>query len=66
MLTVPHDRQLEAADDAESAFLKLEHFKDLLANEELYFRRTDMYKSVDPNEGLATDRYLSATIGLQR
>jgi hypothetical protein len=66
MPVVPHDKQLEPSDDAELwRFLKLEHFKDLIANEELYFRRTDTYKADDPNEGLPTDRYLRNALGLQ-
>ena len=66
MPLLPHDKQVEPADDAEIwRFLKLEHFRDLVANEELYFRRTDKYKSADPNEGLPTDSYVRRTIGLQ-
>ena len=58
----PHDKKIEPSDDAEMwRFLKMGHFRDLLANEELYFRRTDLYKSDDPNEGLPTDNYLRKT-----
>lgn len=66
MPVIPHDQQIEPAEDAEVwRFLKLEHFKDLVANEELYFRRADTYKSEDPNEGLPTDRYLQRVLRLQ-
>ena len=63
---VPHDKQTEPPDDAKIwRFFKLDYFRDLVANEELYFRRADTYKSTDPNEGLPTDGYLRRTIGLQ-
>jgi hypothetical protein len=66
MPIVPHDKRIEPPDDAEIwRFFKLEYFRDLVANEELYFRRTDTYKSADPNEGLPTDRYVRRTIGLE-
>lgn len=44
--------------------MKMSHFRDLMANEELYFRRTDLYKNDDPNEGLPTDSYLCRTLKL--
>ncbi|HEX7363490.1 MAG TPA: hypothetical protein VF283_23610 [Bryobacteraceae bacterium] len=44
----------------------MEFFRDLMANEELYFRRTDLYKADDPNEGLPTDKYLRQTLKLDR
>src|SRR5207249_12005173 len=63
----PHDKKIEPSNDAEMWwFLKMDHFRDLLANEELYFRRTDLYKSDDPNEGLPTDNYLRKTLRLNR
>ena len=66
MPIVPHDSQIEPADDAEIwRFHKLEYFRDLVANEELYFRRADTYKSVDPNEGLPADGYVRRTARLQ-
>jgi hypothetical protein len=46
--------------------LKVDHFHDLMANEELYFRRTDLYKANDPNEGLPPDDYLRRTLNLNR
>ena len=66
MPIVPHDKQIEPADDAEIwRFLKLEYFRDLIANEELYFRRADTYKSADSNEGLPTDSYVRRVMGLR-
>jgi len=44
----------------------MDFFRDLMANEELYFRRTDLYKLDDPNEGLPTDTYLRRTLNLKR
>jgi hypothetical protein len=46
-------------------FLKMGFFRDLMANEELYFRRTDKYKRDDPDEGLPTDKYLRRMLNLQ-
>ena len=65
MPVVPHDKQIEPAEAGEVwRFFKLEYFRDLEASEELYFRWTDTYKSVDPNEGLPTDGYLRRALGL--
>lgn len=41
-------------------------FRDLFANEELYFRRTDLFKESDPQEGLASDEYVRAVRGYRR
>jgi hypothetical protein len=66
MPIIPHDKRIEPPDDAEIwRFLKMEFFRDLMANEELYFRRVDQYKSEDPNEGLPTDPYLRRTLNLE-
>jgi hypothetical protein len=66
MPVTPHDQRIELADDAELwRFLKLDHSRDLIANQELYFRRVDSYKLDDPNEGLPTDDYVRRTLGLQ-
>lgn len=63
----PHDRKIEPPDNTEIwRFLKMAYFCDLMANEELYFRRTDLYKSDDPDEGLPTDHYLRNTLNLRR
>ena len=66
MPIVSHNKKIEPPDDAEIwRFMKIEFFRDLMANEELYFRRTDLYKEDDPNEGLPTDAYLRRTLNLQ-
>ena len=44
----------------------MDYFRDLMANEELYFRQTNRYKTDDPNEGLPTDNYLRRTLNLAR
>jgi len=62
----PHDKKIEPPDNTEIwRFLRMGFFRDLMANEELYFRRTDKYKTDDPDEGLPTDRYLRRTLNLQ-
>ncbi len=40
-------------------------FRDLMANEELYFRRTDKYEKDEPDEGRPTDTYLRHMLNLQ-
>jgi len=45
--------------------MKMKFFCDLMANEELYFRRTDLYKNDDPSEGLPTDAYLRRMLNLE-
>jgi hypothetical protein len=45
-------------------FMDLPKFRDLFANEELYFRRTDLFKEIDPEEALAPDDYVRASLGL--
>jgi hypothetical protein len=62
-----HDKKIEPPDDSEIwRFLKMAHFRDLMANEELYFRRIDCYKTDDPNEGLPTDDYLRRFLKLKQ
>ncbi|MGA8595871.1 MAG: hypothetical protein WB676_14225 [Bryobacteraceae bacterium] len=41
-------------------------FRDFFANEELYFRRTDLFKETDPQEALPSDEYARAALGLKR
>jgi hypothetical protein len=66
MPITPHDQRIEPTDDAELwRFLKLDQFRDLIANQELYFRRVDTYKADDPNEGLPTDDYVRRVFGLR-
>ncbi len=67
MPIVPHDKKIEPNEDAEIwRFMKMDFFRDLMANQELYFRRTDLYKAGDSNEGLPTDAYLRRTLSLVR
>ena len=35
--------------------MDLPKFRDLFANEDLYFRRTDLFKEIDPEEALPPD-----------
>lgn len=45
-------------------FMDFQKFRDLFANEELYFCRTDLFKKVDPEEAIPPDDYVRATEGL--
>jgi hypothetical protein len=54
------------ADTRICRFLDFRKFRDLFANEELYFRRTDLFKETDPNEALPSDEYVRAALGLRR
>jgi len=47
-------------------FVDLKKFRDLFANEELYFRRTDLFKESDPAEALPPDNYVRQTLGLTK
>jgi hypothetical protein len=44
----------------------LDKFRDLMASEELYFRREDKFKNDDPQEGLPPDDYVRKIHGLER
>lgn len=67
MPVVPHDACAEPALDAVVCrFVDFRKFTDLFANEELYFRRTDFFKEIDPNEALPPDDYVRQALGLQR
>ena len=46
--------------------MDLPKFRDLFANEELYCRRTDLFKETDPREALPSDGYARAALGLQK
>ena len=49
MPIVPHDACIEPAPGTSICrFVDLRKFRDLFANEELYFRRTDLFKESDP------------------
>jgi hypothetical protein len=61
-----HDKKIEPPESTEIwRFLKMDYFRDLVANEELYFRRTDLYKNTDTDEGLPADRYLRRMLNLR-
>ena len=44
----------------------MDKFRDLVANEELYFRRADLFKKDDLHEGLPPDEYVRKIRGLRR
>lgn len=46
--------------------MDLPKFRDLFANEELYLRRTDLFKETDPREALPSEEYVRAARGLRR
>src|SRR5437870_3214386 len=46
-------------------FMDMKRFRDLMANEELYFCRADLFKQ-DPNEGIPQDEWLRAVLGIRR
>lgn len=54
------------ADTRICRFIDFPKFRDLFANEELYFRRVDLFKETDPQEALPSDEYVRATLGLQK
>lgn len=65
MPIIPHEACSEPCPDTLICrFLDLRKFRDLFANEELYFRRTDLFKDDDPYEGLPPDDYVRRTRGL--
>jgi hypothetical protein len=47
-------------------FIDLPKFRDLFANEELYFRRTDLFKESDPAEALPPDDYIRQALELTK
>src|ERR1700722_16053976 len=67
MPITPHDACTEpTADTRICRFIDLPKFRDLFANEELYFRRTDLFKETDPNEALPSDEYARRILRLER
>jgi hypothetical protein len=67
MPIVAHDACTEPpANTRICRFMDLPKFRDLFANEELYFRRTDLFKETDPREALPSDEYVRTTLGLQK
>lgn len=58
---------VEPNEDAEIwRLMDLCKFRDLMASEELYFRRLDLFKKDDVNEGLPSDEYVRSVRGLVR
>ncbi len=67
MPIVPHGACPEPVLDAIICrFIDFPKFRDLFANEELYFRRTDLFKEIDPNEALPPDDYVRNALGLTK
>src|ERR1700743_2709820 len=58
----PYWSQVEPAKDVELwRFMDLRKFRDLMASEELYFRRADLYP--DQSEGLPPEAYALRVLG---
>jgi len=67
MPIVPHEACVEPDPNAIICqFIDLRKFRDLFANEELYFRRTDLFKEIDPSEGLPPDDYVRQALRLKK
>lgn len=67
MPIVTHDACTEPQVDTRICrFMDLPKFRDLFANEELYFRRIDLFKEIDPREALPSDEYVRKAQGLQK
>lgn len=67
MPIIPHDACTEPpADTRICRFIDFPKFRDLFANEELYLRRTDLFKETDPNEALPSDEYARRILRLER
>jgi len=63
MPIVPYVNQVEPSDDAVIwRFMSLYKFRDLMASEELYFRRSDLFS--DKSEGLPPEQYALRVLGL--
>ena len=63
MPILPYVNQVEPGDDAVIwRFMDLRKFRDLMASEELYFRRADLFS--DKSEGLPPDQYAMRVLGL--
>ena len=60
MPVLPYSTRLEPANDAAIwRFTDLRKFRDLIASEELYFRRADLF--TDKSEGLPPEDYVRMT-----
>jgi len=63
----PYVDQIEPLPDAVIwRYINMDKFRDLAANEELYFHRADLFKKDDPHEGLPPDDYVRKIRGLRR
>ena len=63
MPVVTYSNRLEPANDAAIwRFMDLRKFRDLMASEELYFRRADLFN--DKSEGLPPEDYATRVLGL--
>jgi hypothetical protein len=63
MPILPYINQLEPSEDAVIwRFMPLYKFRDLMASEELYFRRSDLFS--DKSEGLPPEQYALRVLGL--
>jgi hypothetical protein len=63
MPVLPYYSQKEAPfEDVIWRFLDLRKFRDLMANQELYFRRADLFD--DQSEGLPPEQYVRRVLGL--
>ena len=67
MPITPHYACTEPPGDTQICrFIDLPKFRDLFANEELYFRRTDLFKETDPQEALPSDEYARRALRLKK
>jgi hypothetical protein len=63
MPIVPYVNRVEPSEDAVIwRFMDLRKFRDLMASEELYFRRADLFS--DKSEGLPPEQYAQRVLGL--
>jgi hypothetical protein len=67
MAVVPHEACSEPSPNAIICrFIDLKKFRDLFANEELYLRRTDLFRENDPAEALPPDHYVRQALELTK
>src|SRR5690348_15085950 len=63
MPVLSYVNRLEPSEEATIwRFMDLRKFRDLMASEELYFRRADLFS--DQSEGLPTEQYARRVLGL--
>ena len=64
MPVVPYVNRIEPSEDAVIwRFMDLRKFRDLIASEELYFRRADLFS--DKSEGLPPEEFAMRVLGLE-